>query len=68
MKKYRKIRKTDKLPELPKGVIPIYILIEKNYTYIFGSSTEKNYTFTWDKVSKFPNEIQSIPLTPTTTK
>ena len=60
MKKYRKIKKTDKLPELPKGVIPVYILKERGVTYIFGEGNEKKYTFTWDNVSKFPNIVQWV--------
>jgi len=60
MKKYRRIRKTDKLPSIPKHIKVIYILIEKNWTYIFGESKYRRYTFTWDKVSKNPNEIQSV--------
>jgi len=57
--KYRKIKKNDKLPELPKGIKPIYILKDEIYTYIFGEMNGKRYTFTWDRLSKYPNNINT---------
>ena len=59
MKKYRKVKKSDALPELGKGIKADYILEDKNYTYILATGNKKKYTMVWDKVSKFPNIIQS---------
>ena len=61
MKKYRKVKKTDKFPDLPKGIKPVYILKENFYTYIFAAGKEKNYTFTWNRVDEYYQEIQECP-------
>ncbi len=55
--KYRLITKKDKFPELPKSIMPIYILRRKNWTYVFGEDEEKRYTFQWDRVSQYFNYV-----------
>jgi hypothetical protein len=61
---WKKIRKIDKLPILPKNTKAIYILKDKDWTYIFCEGNGKRYTLTWDKISKNPNMIQVNQLTP----
>lgn len=59
-KAYRKIKKGDKFPELPKGLIAQYILRRKNRTFVFAYDQEKNYTFIWDRVSASYNYIHQL--------
>lgn len=61
-KRYRKIRKTDKLPELPLGFIPLYYLkkefIKKEgRVLIWAVDDKKRYTIEWDGVSEYPGII-----------
>ena len=52
MKKYRKIKKSDKLPELPKDWKPLFLVKEDDWDYIFAIGKEKNYTIRWDRFSR----------------
>jgi len=57
MKKYRKIKTTDKLPSLPKDYVPVFYLKEKNRTIICAESLTKRYTIIWDGISEYPSDI-----------
>ena len=57
MKKYRKIKSTDKLPSLPASMRPIYYLKEKHRIIIWAEDDKKRYTIIWDGVSKCPSDI-----------
>lgn len=51
-KKYRMFDESkDTFPALPKGVIPVFILEEELYTFLWGFDKTKKYVFEWDKVS-----------------
>lgn len=54
---YRKIKKTDKLPHLPKGLLPFFISKIEENILIFALSKDKNYTIVWDGEGKYPNHI-----------
>jgi hypothetical protein len=57
IKKYRKIKKSDNLPELPKSWKPMFILKENDCDYIFAIGKKENYTVEWDRVSRYPDKI-----------
>jgi hypothetical protein len=57
MKKYRKIKSTNRLPSLPKSFIPIYYLKEKKRIIIWAEDSKKRYTIIWDGISKYPSDI-----------
>ena len=61
MRKYRKIRKTDKLPILPKGIIAKFLLQESKITKLIFAENKsgEKFTFRWDEVSEFPNDVYS---------
>jgi hypothetical protein len=57
VKRYRKIRKTDKLPNLPRGSKAIYYLKEDARILIWVESNTKRYTIEWDGISTNPTWV-----------
>jgi hypothetical protein len=56
-KNYRPITVNDIVCELPTSVRALYIGSLDDKVTIFGVSHDKNYTFVWDGVSKFPERF-----------
>ena len=48
----------DTFPGLPLNVVPIYILEDKQYTFLWAFDNQRNYLYEWDKVSSVYNSIR----------
>lgn len=62
--KYRPYNpKSDRLPELPKGIKVVYYQKEANLNIIYGEDKTHRYTIEWDGFSKNPDTISYAPKT-----
>ena len=56
---YRKFDKEkDYFPGLPEGVVPLFILENKQYTFLWAFDNKRNYLYEWDKVSSVYNSVR----------